>query len=457
MPLFAAKLYEANPRIRTPAMKPFHRWLFALLVSLSPSAAFAQQGLEIDIIGGNASALPIVVVPMPYQGSAAAPETDVAAVIRADLDRSGQFRALPERDIVERPTRGTELNYATWRALRQDFIVLGRVVDGGSGSYRVEYELFDLAKQERLLGFAMTARANAMRDVAHQIADAIYEKILGVPGAFWTRVAYITASGTGNNTRYALMVADADGWNPQVVVRSNEPLMSPAWSPDGRKLAYVSFETGNSAIYIQDLVTGSRERVSSFRGINSGPAFSPDGSKLALTLSRSGNPEIYVMDLGSKALTQITNHFGIDTAPVWSPDGRSLFFTSDRGGQPQVYEAPASGGGATRVTFEGRYNSDPSVSFDGKKIVVAQGAGNVYRIALLDRSLGSPRWSTLSPGSLDESPSFAPNASMVLYAAREGRRGVLYAVSADGRVRQRLVLADGDVREPAWGPYRTQR
>jgi TolB protein len=438
-------------------MKRLHRWLFVLFVSLVPLVASAQQGLEIDIIGGNASALPITIVPMPYQGSGAAPDTDVAAVIRADLERSGQFRALPERDIVERPTRGAELNYPTWRALRQDYIVVGRVVDAGGGSFRVEYELFDVAKQERLLGFAMTARSNAMRDVAHQIADAVYEKILGVPGAFWTRIAYVTASGTGGNARYALMVADSDGWNPQTVVRSNEPLLSPAWSPDGTRLAYVSFERGNSAIYIQDIVTGSRELVSSYRGINSGPAFSPDGSRLALTLSRSGNPEIYVMDLGSKSLTQITNHFGIDTAPVWSHDGASIYFTSDRGGRPQIYQVPASGGGATRVTFEGSYNSDPSLSYDGKKIAVAQGAGNVYRIAVLDRSLGSPRWSTLSPGSLDESPSFAPNASMVLYAAREGRRGVLYAVSADGRVRQRLVLADGDVREPAWGPYRTRR
>ena len=457
MPPFAAKLYEAFSDGPPMPMKRLHCWLLALFASLLPLAASAQQqGLEIDIIGGNASALPIAVVPMPYQGAGAAPDTDIAAVIRADLDRSGQFRGLPERDMVERPTRGAEVQYPTWRALRQDFLVVGRIADAGDGGYRVEYELFDVAKQERLLGFAMTARANAMRDVAHQIADAVYEKILGVPGAFWTRIAYVTATGAGNASRYALMVADADGWNPQTVVRSNEPLLSPAWSPDGRKLAYVSFERGNSSIYIQDIGTGGRELVSSFRGINSGPAFSPDGRKLALTLSRSGNPEIYVMDLGSKALTQITNQFGIDTAPVWSPDGGSLYFTSDRGGQPQVYQAPAGGGGATRVTFEGRYNADPSLSYDGKKIAVAQGAGNVYRIALLDRSLGSPRWSTLSPGSLDESPSFAPNASMVLYAAREGRRGVLYAVSADGRVRQRLVLADGDVREPAWGPYRKQ-
>lgn len=443
-------------------MKRSLRWLAAstlfLLLALLPLAALAQQqGLEIDIIGGNAAALPIAVVPMPYQGSSAAPATDVASVIRADFDRSGQFRSLPDRDMVEHPTRGAEVNYPTWRLLKQDFLVVGRVLDAGDGSYRVEYELFDVAKQQRLLGFAMTARSNALRDVSHQIADAIYEKILGVRGAFWTRIAYVTATGVGKSSRYALMVADADGYNPQTVVRSAEPLLSPAWSPDGRKLAYVSFERGNSSIYTQDISSGARELVASFRGINGAPNYSPDGRRLALTLSKSGNPEIYVMDLGSKALHQVTDQFGIDTEAVWSPDGASLYFTSDRGGKPQIYQVSASGGGATRVTFQGSYNAKASVSYDGKKIAVAQGNGNNYRIALLDRSLGSPRWSTLSPGSLDESPSFAPNASMILYAAREGSRGVLYAVSADARVRQRLVLADGDVREPAWGPYRQQR
>jgi len=321
----------------------------------------------------------------------------------------------------------------------------------------VEYELFDVAKQERLLGLAMTARANAMRDVAHQMADAIYEKILGIPGAFWTRIAYVTASGAGKGARYALMIADSDGFNPQTVVRSSEPLLSPSWSPDGRRLAYVSYEGGNSAVFIQDITTGARQKVSGFRGINGSPSFSPDGGRLALTLSRSGNPEIYVMDIASRQLRQLTNQSSIDTEPVWSPDGATLYFTSDRGGRPQIYQVPASGGSASRVTFEGSYNASPKISYDGKKIAVAQGSGNTYRIALMDRSLGSPRWSTLSPGSLDESPSFAPNASMVLYAAREGGRGVLYAVSADGRVRQRLVLADGDVREPAWSPYRAKR
>jgi len=438
-------------------MKKLPRWLLALTVLLLPLAAMAQQkGLEIDIIGGNASATPITVVPMAYQGSAA-PNTDVAAVVRADLERSGQFRNLPEAQIVERPSRGSEVQYPTWRALKQDYLVVGRVLDAGAGAYRVEYELFDVAKGERMLGLAMTARSNAMRDVAHQMADAIYEKITGVRGAFWTRIAYITASGSGANMRYALMVADSDGYNPQTIVRSAEPLLSPSWSPDGRKLAYVSFERGNSSIYVQDIATGGRELLTSFRGINSAPSFSPDGRRLALALSRSGNPEIYVMDLGSKQLTQLTNHFGIDTEPTWSADGSSVYFTSDRGGRPQIYQVSASGGSANRVTFQGNYNAKASVSFDGKKIAVAQGAGSSYKIAMMDSSLRAPRWSTLSPGSLDESPSFAPNASMVLYAAREGGRGVLYEVSADGRVRQRLVLADGDVREPAWGPYRTAR
>ncbi len=433
------------------------RRLLLLLMFLGFCGSAMAQQLEVDLIGGRESALPIAVVPMPYQGSAGAPPTDVSAVVRADLERSGAFRTLPEARITERPTRGSEIQYPTWRALRQDYLVVGRVADAGDGSYRVEYELFDVAKQERLLGLAMTGRSNALRDVAHQMADAIYEKILGVRGAFWTRIAYITAAGTGKATRYALMVADSDGFNPQTVVRSAEPLLSPSWSPDGRKLAYVSFESGNSAIYIQDISTGAREKVASFRGINGAPSFSPDGRQLALTLSRSGNPEIYVMDLGSRSLRQLTTASAIDTEPVWSPDGGSIYFTSDRGGRPQIYRVPAGGGSASRVTFEGNYNATASVAFDGKKIAVVQGSGNNYRIALMDSSLGGARWTSLSPGSLDESPSFAPNASMVLYAAREGGRGVLYAVSADARVRQRLVVANADVREPAWSPYRTQR
>ena len=428
---------------------------FLALALLLPAGLVRAQGLDIGLVTGNESALPVAVVPMPYLGTSVAPDTDIAAVIRADLNRSGQFRTLREQDVIEKPIRGSEIKFPTWRVLKQDFIVVGRVMDNPDGGYRVEYELYDVAKQERLLGLAVGGRARGMRDVAHQIADQIYEKILGVRGAFWTRIAYVTANGLGGNTQYALMVADSDGFNPQTVVKSKEPLLSPAWSPDGRKLAYVSFERGNSTIYVQEITTGAREVLASFRGINGAPNFSPDGRRLALTLSRTGNPEIYVMDLASRNLTQITRHYGIDTEAVWTADGQNLVFTSDRAGKPQLYQVPASGGEATRVSFQGDSNAKASISFDGKKIAMAQGGGNVYRIAVLDRSFGGAgRWQTLSPGNLDESPSFAPNASMLLYATKEGRRGVLYAVSADGRVRQRLVLADGDVREPAWSPFR---
>ena len=318
---------------------------------------------------------------------------------------------------------------------------------------RVEFELFDVAKQQHMAGLAITGQRTALRDVAHQVADIIYEKILGVRGAFWTRIAYITAVGTAPSIQYALMVADSDGFNPQVIVRSREPLLSPAWSPDGKRLAYNSFESGNSSIFIQDLATGSRQQVSNSKGINGAPSFSPDGGRLALTLSKGGNPDIYIMDLGSRSTTQITKHFAIDTEPVWAPDGQSIYFTSDRAGKPQIYQVSSGGGEPNRVTFEGQYNARASViDAKGIKLAMVQGNGNVYRIAVLDRATNQ---STLvSPGNQDESPSFAPNGSMLLYATSEGSRGVLYAVSADGRVRQRLVLADGDVREPAWGPFR---
>ena len=430
--------------------------LATLLLCLSATVANAQ-GLDIGLVSGNESSLPIVVVPMPYQGNGVAPETDIAAVIRNDLNRSGQFRSLAVESMVDKPVRGSDIQFPTWRLLKQDFVVVGRVLDDVDGGYRVEYELYDVAKQQRLIGLAISGRAKGLRDVSHQIADQIYEKILGVRGAFWTHIAYITATGIGPGTHYALVVADSDGYNPQQITGSPEPILSPAWSPDGQKIAYVSFSSGNSAVYIVDIYTGagSREPVASFKGINGAPAFSPDGKRLALTLSKSGNPEIYVMDLASKALTQITHHYGIDTEAVWTPDGQSLIFTSDRAGKPQVYQVSAAGGEPTRLSFQGESSARATVSFDGKKIAMAQGNGNIYRIALLDRSFGGGgRWQTLSPGNLDESPSFAPNGSMLLYATKEGRRGLLYAVSADGRVRLRLVVADGDVREPAWSPFR---
>jgi TolB protein len=431
--------------------------LLGLLLGWASPLLLQAQSLDAGVVVGNEAALSIAIVPMPYQGSRTPPAFDVAGIIRNDLNRSGQFKALDETRITETPTRSADVRFPEWKKLKQDFLVIGRVLDAADGNFTIQYELLDVSKQQILLSMSVPARASAIRRPAHQVADQIYEKILGVRGAFDTRIAYVTASGLGQGIEYRLMVADSDGFNPQSLVRSREPLLSPAWSPDGRRIAYVSFQKGSSAVYVVELATGvgATEPVSSAKGINGAPAFSPDGRQLALTLSKSGNPEIYVMDIASRALRQITNHYGIDTEAVWLPDGQGLLFTSDRGGKPQIYQVAATGGEARRVSFSGEYNARATVSYDGKKIAMAQGGGNVYRIAVLDRSFGgNGRWQTLSPGNLDESPSFAPNASMILYATKEGRRGVLYAVSVDGRVRQRLVLSEGDVREPAWSPYR---
>ncbi|HEX7128862.1 MAG TPA: Tol-Pal system beta propeller repeat protein TolB [Rhodanobacteraceae bacterium] len=429
--------------------------LFALALLLCAGLFASQvqaQGLTVQIVNGVPSAIPIAVVPFG-QAAGPPPSTDIAEVVRMDLDRCGKFRSLPRNEIVEAPTTGAEIKFPTWQQLKQDYIVVGRTSEVGGGALRADFELWDVNRQQRLLGLSITGQGSDLRRVAHQIADQIYQKIIGVRGAFDTRIAYVTAVGVGQSTQYSLIIADSDGYNPQTVVRSREPLLSPAWSPDGSKLAYVSFEHGNSAIYVQDVTTGSRRLLSAKRGINGAPNFSPDGRRLAMSLSFEGNPEIYVMDLGSGALTRLTNSLSIDTEPDWMPDGSSLVFTSDRSGKPQLYQVPAAGGTPQRLTFQGQYNAAASVSYDGNQIAMVQGNGNVYRIAIMDKSLGD-QVKFVSPGNLDESPSFAPNASMLLYASTEGPHGVLYAVSADGRVRQRLVLSDGDVREPAWGPYR---
>ena len=263
-----------------------------------------------------------------------------------------------------------------------------------------------------------------LRFGAHRVADAIYEKLTGVPGAFATRIAYVSATGEGNGLHYELVVADADGFNPITVVGSPEPLLSPNWSPDGKRLAYVSFEQGNSAIYSQEVSTGARELISSGPGINGAPAFSPDGRYLAMTLSRSGNPEIYLRDLATGETRQLTNHWAIDTEAAWSPDSRTVYFTSDRGGRPQIYQVPAAGGQAERVTRQGENNARATISPDGKRMAIAYGKGNEYRIAVWEMEPGRLR--ILTPGVLDESPSFAPNGSMILYATRDGSRGVSF-------------------------------
>ncbi|WP_158879702.1 Tol-Pal system beta propeller repeat protein TolB [Rhodanobacter sp. L36] len=428
--------------------------LVALMALFAGQVSAQSQPLNVQIVGGTKTAIPITIVPFAQQGGASM-ATDIGDVIRSDFNRSGKFRSLAKSDIVEAPAQGSDIKFATWRLLKQDYITVGRIKDAGNGMVQVEYELWDVNKQQSLLSQAMPpAPAGDLRNVAHQIADIIYQKITGVRGAFWTRIAYITAVGLGNNTTYSLLVADSDGFNPQVVARSKESLLSPAWSPDGNKIAYVSFESGNSNIYVQDITTGSRQLIESHRkGINGAPSWSPDGSKLAVALSFVGNLELYSLNMATREETRLTNSLSIDTQPVWAPDGQTIYFTSDRSGRPQIYQVSASGGAAQRISFQGQNNQNVSVGYDGKQIAMVQGNGNVYRIAIMDQSLGG-QVRFVSPGPYDESPSFAPNASMLLYAATEGSRGVLYSVSADGNVRQRLVLSDGDVREPAWGPYR---
>ena len=434
---------------------------------LSPSFAFvllaiaalfagplAAQSLNIDIVGGVKTATPIVVVPFAQQGGAPL-TTDIADVMRNDFNRSGKFRSLDKPSIVEFPSQGSDIKFATWRLLKQDYITVGRVSDAGGGMLKVDFELWDVNKQQSLLAQSFTAPAGDLRGVAHQIADLVYQKVTGVRGAFWTRIAYITAVGLGNNTTYSLIVADSDGFNPQVVARSKESLLSPAWSPDGKKIAYVSFESGNSHIYVQDLTTGARQLIEAHsKGINSAPSFSPDGNRLAVSLSFTGNPQIFVTDLSGHAENQLTRGgLAINTEPTWAPDGQSIYFTSDRSGKPQIYQVSADGGEPQRISFQGQNNAKASVSYDSKQIAMVQGNGNVYRIAIMDRSLGG-QVRFVSQGPIDDSASFAPNASMLLYAATDGNRGVLYSVSADGLVRQRLALAGGNVQEPAWGPYR---
>ena len=424
--------------------------LLALLLLLVTAGA-AQAQLQIEIIDGNPSALPIAIVPFQWMEAGPPPTDTVDQIVSGDLYRSGLFDPMAVEDMADKPVDQEGIRFGTWRLMKVDYIVIGKIRTPADGQgHEIIYQLFDVHKQEQVLSRITTVGPGDLRFGAHRVADSIYEALTGVPGAFSTRIAYVTSTGLGKDQRFELVVADADGHGPQSIVGSPEPLLSPAWSPDGRKLAYVSFEQGNSAIYMQDVSTGARELLSSGKGINGAPAFSPDGRKLALTLSRTGNPEIYIRDMATGRTDQITQHWSIDTEPAWSPDGRHVYFTSDRGGRPQIYKVPVTGGSPERVTLEGEYNARASIAPDGRKIAVAQGRGNEYRIAVWD--IEAERFSVLTPGKLDESPSFAPNGSMILYATREGDRGVLSAVSADGSVRTRLILSEGDVREPAWSP-----
>lgn len=414
----------------------------ASLLSVAQAA-----GLTIEITKGSQTAVPIAVVPFAQQGSIG--NVKISDVVSSDLAGSGFFKTLAEEDMLTKPSEPDRINFKDWQVLGQDYMVIGHVV-GNGGSYNIEFHLFNVHNGQLLMGYRLTAGGNELRRAAHHISDLIYEKLTGRKGAFNTRIAYVTSTSRGSGKQYMLQVADADGYNPRTIAESPEPLMAPAWSPDGTKIAYVSFQNKHSEIFVQTLATGQRESVSSYPGINGAPAFSPDGSRLAITLSKDGSPDVYVLNLSSRGLTRLTNSLAIDTEPSWSPDGSSIVFTSDQGGKPQLYLIPASGGQARRLTFQGDYNARGRFSADGRSLAMVTGNGGSYKIAVMD--MASKTVNVLTDGNLDESPSFAPNGSMVLFAARRGGHSVLSAVSTDGAMQQKLAFESGEVREPAWAP-----
>ncbi len=420
-----------------------------LVVLLAPLAARAQ--LTVQITQGVADPIAIAIVPFGWSAAGAAP-WDVADTVRSDLERSGRFAPLARSQMLEFPHAAAEVDAANWRLLKVDYVLVGRLVPAGE-RIEVQYELVNTLTGARLLGQALPADRGALKLASHKVADAVYEKIIGVRGAFATRIAYVAVEGTPESRRYRLIIADSDGANPRVVLQSAQPIMSPAWSPDARSLAYVSFEGGTASIFVQTLASGQRVRVSARSGINGAPAWSPDGRRLAVTLSRrDGNVDVYLLTLASQELERLTDSPAIDTEPAWSADGRSIYFTSDRGGAPQVYRMNATAGAAPqRITFEGTYNARPRIAPDGRRMAVVTLDRGAYRIAAVDLERRGSQ--VLTSGRLDESPSFAPNGAMLIYATREGRRGVLATVSIDGRVQQRLAGVDGDIREPAWSPY----
>ncbi|MFT5500308.1 MAG: TolB protein [Woeseiaceae bacterium] len=423
---------------------------FLLFLLLPASDVLAE--LNIEITRGAGRRIPVAVVPFGWTGEDGAAPFDIDAVVAADLHRSGRFEPIKETQMLQKPVAGVDIDFDDWSILGVEAVVIGKITQTGANAYSVQFQAFDVFTREQLVGYRMPASRGTMRRVAHRAADMIYEKLTGVPGVFGTKVAYVTAQGRSADRLYTLVVSDADGENEFTIMESSNPIMSPAWSADSRRLAYVSFEDNVSTIFVQTLRTGNRIKVSSRPGINGAPAFSPDGRKLVLTLGGlDGNLDINVLDLATREVTRLTTNRSIDTEGTWAPDGQSIFFTSDRAGGPQIYKINVNGGTPERITFEGSYNARPRLSPDGSKLALVHLDRGNYRIGVLD--LESDDLLILSTGRQDESPSFAPNSDTLIYATREGGNGVLEMVSADGLIRQRLASGQGDVREPVWSPF----
>ena len=417
--------------------------VFAVLCLLVVSSAQAQ--LTVEITGAGANQIPIGII--SFQSEQALPQ-GVTPIIEADLARSGRFRTTYVGNLIPAPAEQAQVNMAEWKARAVDALVIGSARRLADGRFEVRFRLLDVPKETQLAGFAFTLTAAQLRLTAHRIADIVYEKLTGERGVFSTKVAYVVKQ----ESRFALQIADADGFGAQSILISPEPILSPTWSPDGTRIAYVSLQHKKPVVYVQSL-TASRQPapIANYRGSNSAPAWSPDGKQLAVVLSKDGPSQVYLMNPDGSNVRRITHSGAIDTEPFFSADGQFIYFTSDRGGSPQIYRMPSQGGDATRLTFEGSYNVTPRVSPDGKSLVYIARVDGQFRLAIMD--LASRQTQLLTEGPRDESPSFAPNGRMLLYATDVGGRGVLAAVSSDGRVQQRLTVPTADIREPAWGPF----
>lgn len=423
--------------------------LFLVLIFWQP---IANADLVIEIDQSDENALPIAIVPLAWEGQDILPPEMLSEVIGADFLRSGKFKPIDESEMPQLPSNLSEVKYDQWRSLDIDNLLIGSIKEEAEkGFFTIDMYFLDVLRKKQVFAKRWTNIPKKwLRKVAHKMSDLMYEELTGIKGDFSTKIAYVTLNKVNGKRKYALEIADADGYGAQQILKSSQPIMSPAWSPDGKKIAYVSFENGRSQIVVQSLDGQSRDVVAKYKGINGAPAWSPDGKKLALTLSKDGSADIYIMDMQTKKLRRMTKNWAIETEAVWSANGRSLFYNSDRRGKPQIFQVFLDTGEERRVTFEGRYNANPEISPDGRYISMVHSADG-FHIGVLD--LYTNDFTVITQTFLDESPSFSPNGEMILYAMNRNGKGSLASVSVDGRITQYISVKSGEVREPAWGPF----